>query len=76
MDKIKIKELRVQLCKQLHEFATKKGITHEVISEKTGLQRSNVTRMLTGKYTPTLDNFLLLLEALDIFINFEAKNNG
>jgi len=60
---------RVRLLSRLAEIARQKQITHDVIAERIGLKRPSVTRMLSGKFPPTLDNFLMLLDAIET--NFE-----
>lgn len=56
------------LCQYLKEVAAERGITHEMIAERTGFQRANVSRMLAGKYSPTLDNFLTLCQAIGVYV--------
>ena len=55
-----------KLCSQLKEEAEKRGITQGDIAEKTGFTQSNVSRMLTAKYAPALDNFLILADAIGV----------
>lgn len=61
----KYKMARHKLCRYLFDQAKKKGITQEQIAERTGFTRNNVSRMLSGRYSPSLDNFLRLAEAID-----------
>jgi transcriptional regulator with XRE-family HTH domain len=63
----KYKEARKMLCNYLHDLAKEKGITQEQIANKTGFTRNNVNRMLSGRYSPTLDNFIRLAEAIDTY---------
>jgi len=65
-------EARVLLNK-LKLFAKEKGITEEQITAKTGFIQSNVNRMFAGKYTPLLDNFLELADAIGFHV--ELKEN-
>ncbi|NJK95090.1 MAG: helix-turn-helix transcriptional regulator [Bacteroidales bacterium] len=62
------KEKSREYCRQLAAIALQKKITHDVISERTNFKRSNVTRMLSGRYSPTLENFIKLCEAVDATI--------
>jgi len=61
----KYKELRNRLLSYIKNFAQKNGITQEKIAERTGFSSNNVSRMLQGRYTPTLDNFIRLAESID-----------
>jgi transcriptional regulator with XRE-family HTH domain len=63
----KYKEARKMLCQYLYQLAKEKGITQEEIAEKTGFTRNNVSRMLSGRYSPSLDNFIRLAEAIDSY---------
>lgn len=57
---------RRRIMRKLSDIAIEKGITIEMIAEQTGFMRNNVSRMFAGKYPPSLDNFLMLCEAVDI----------
>lgn len=64
----KYKEARKMLLEYIRELAKEKGITHLEIAEKTGFTANNVSRMLQGRYSPSLDNFMRLAEAVDCYI--------
>ncbi|WP_372775665.1 helix-turn-helix domain-containing protein [Mangrovibacterium sp.] len=59
----------------LAEIAKSKSITQEVIAERTGLQRSNVSRMFQLRYCPSLDNWLKILKAVEVNIFFEDRDS-
>jgi transcriptional regulator with XRE-family HTH domain len=61
------------LLNSLKEIAKEKGITEQQIAEQIGFIQSNVNRMFAGKYSPLLDNFLELADALGYHI--ELKEN-
>ncbi len=65
-------EMRM-LLSTLKERAKEKGITEQQIADKTGFIQSNVNRMFAGKYSPLLDNFLELADAVGFHI--ELKEN-
>lgn len=56
--------LRQQCLGTLKKIAAEKGISHLLIAEKSGLKPSNVSRLLNGKYSCTLDNLLKVAEAV------------
>jgi len=60
-------EARKMLMEYLRATAHEKGITQEEIASKTGFSRANVSRMLAGKYSPSLDNFMKLSEAVNVY---------
>lgn len=63
------------LCSYLQEVATKHNVTHDMIAERTGFQRSNVSRMLSGKYSPSLDNFIKLCDAIGVYLFIIDKDS-
>ena len=46
--------------------AREKGLTDQDIADRTGFFKTNVIRMFGGKFMPSLDNFLLLGEAIGV----------
>lgn len=70
------KEARIMLCNYLRDQAIEKKISQEEIASKTGFTQSNVSRMLSGKYPPTLDNFMKLAVAVDCYFFIENKLSG
>lgn len=75
MNEEKYQEARKILLRFLSDQAKAKGITHEQIAEKTGFDRSNVGRMLAGKFSPTLDNFMKLAEAVGVYFFLSDKES-
>jgi len=68
-----IEEKRKELCSRIQEVATANNINHIAIADTTGFQPSNVSRMLSGKYSPTLDNLIKLCDAVEIEIQLKDK---
>lgn len=64
----KIVEARKMLLNYLKEQIEAKNITQEELAEKTGFLQSGISRMLNGKFPPTLDNLLTLCEAANCYI--------
>ncbi len=67
LSKDKHQAARQMLCRYIQTLAKEKGISQKEIAEKTGFTESNVSRMLAGKYPPTLDNFIKLAEAVNCY---------
>ena len=59
----------------LKEIAIEKGITQEIIAQRSGLIQSNVSRIFALKYKPTLDTFLQVAKAVGVNFYFEDKEN-
>ncbi len=66
MEKETYTQERRRLMRRLSDIAIEKAITHEMIAERTGLMRNNISRLLAGKYPPSLDNFLMLCDAIEV----------
>ena len=45
-----------------------------MIAQKTGFTQPNVNRMLSGRYSPSLDNFMKLADAIDAYFFIIDKN--
>lgn len=70
----KIETARRMLLDYIREQMEAKNITGVMLAEKTGFTTSNISRMLSAKYPPTLDNFLILCEAVNCFVFIIDKN--
>ena len=70
----KIETARKMLLDYIASQIKEKGLTQEYIAKKTGFTQSNVSRMLSAKYPPTLDNLLVLCEAANCYIFVIDKN--
>lgn len=57
---------RKMLVEYLRQYTLHKGITHDELAKITGLHQSNVTRIFSGKYSPTMDTFLNLAGAMSL----------
>jgi transcriptional regulator with XRE-family HTH domain len=75
MTKEKYLAARKVLLDFVASTAQEKGITQEEIARRTGFTQSNVSRMLSGRYPPSLDNFMKLCEAVDLYIFIEPKSS-
>ena len=73
MEDEKYQEAALRLLTTLQELAKEKGITEKQIADETGFIQSNVSRMFAGKYSPLLDNFIQLADAVGYHI--ELKEN-
>lgn len=69
------KEARRMLLEFVRETAKEKKITHEQLASMTGFTSSNVSRMLMGRYAPSLDNFLRLADAVGVNFFIESKDS-
>ncbi len=61
------------LVQLLKEIAEEKGITQLEIAEKTGYQRSNISRVFSLRYTPRLDVFLKIAQAIGVVVKISGE---
>lgn len=59
----------------LKNIAEEKNITQQDIADKTGLIRSNVSRLFSLKYCPSLTIFLAVANAIGVNFFFEDKDD-
>lgn len=59
----------------LKHIAKEKGITQETISETTGYNQSNISRIFALKYCPSLEVFLSIASAIEVNFFFEDENS-
>lgn len=57
----------------LHQIAIDNGITNEQIAEETGLHSSNISRMWSLQYSPSIKQFLVVAKACRVNFFFESK---
>ncbi len=70
-------ETRKNLIEQLIKYRKAKKITQADISDSTGIQRPNISRLESGKYNPTLDMIVRVADSigLEVEITLKEKNN-
>lgn len=64
----KIETARKMLLDHVREVAEANGLSQQDLADKAGFERANVSRMLSGKFPPTLDNFIKLCEAAGCYL--------
>lgn len=69
------KEISLLYIEKIRRAALDKGITHQAIADITGFKQANVSRLLSGKYIPRLDNFLKLCEAIGIQVTLDDQKD-
>jgi transcriptional regulator with XRE-family HTH domain len=71
LEKIKIK--RFQALQELAHIAKEKGFTQLEIAKKTGFTQNNVSRLLAGRYSPSMDNLIKLADAIGYDVKFANR---
>ena len=68
-----IQNKRIALLRYLAELFQSEGISYTQIEKHTGFIPSNISRMLNGKYSPGLDQLLIVAEAGGYEVAFVKK---
>lgn len=69
-------QARLTLCLFLKLEAEAKGITQQQLADKCGWHQQTVQRMLSGKFSPSLDNFIKLADAIGVNFFMESKDSN
>lgn len=60
----------------LKQIAKENGLSDEEIANRSGFIKPNVNRMFSGRYMPTLDNFIKLGEAIGVRLELHAPEDN
>ncbi len=59
----------------LKEIAEQKGLTHQHVADRSGLLRSNVSRLFALKFPPNIKTFVAVAQAIGVNFFFEDKES-
>lgn len=68
-----INEERNKMISELRELRLYKGLTLRTVANRMGRDTAFVSRLETNKAAPTLNNFMLYLNAIDCQIYIKSK---
>ena len=66
-------DIRRNIGNRIADIRKSKGLTALQLSEMTGLQRCNITRVELGRYNTTIDTLGKIADALNCDIDFVEK---
>lgn len=67
------------IAKIIQQARKKKGLKQSQLAEKIGISEKHLSKIETGKNYPALDNFLRMIEVLELSFNdfgMDEKNNN
>ncbi len=64
---------RQDVAKQLREARRSQGMTQETLAELVGTQKSNISRLESGRYNPSLDFLVKIAGGLGKQIQVKVK---
>jgi transcriptional regulator with XRE-family HTH domain len=70
-----IETTRKALVDTIRQHAERQGITQGEIASRSGLQRTNVNRVLSGRYPPTIDVLLKIVDAVGAELIVKSCNS-
>lgn len=59
-----------RFCLFMANVAQQSGITHDAITEQTGIKRPNVSRALNGSHVPSFQTVIRIASAIGVKIEF------
>lgn len=59
----------------LKEIAEQKGLTQQIVAEKSKMHQSHVSRFFALKYAPNIDTFLKVSKAIGVNLFFEDQED-
>lgn len=59
------RDVRMDMAKQMREARLGMNLTQQVVAERAGTKKSNISRMESGTYNPTLDFLVKVAESMD-----------
>lgn len=65
--------VRKRLVEFLRQYAADNGVTQDELAHRTGLHPSNINRLLSGRYSPSIDIFLRITDALRLRVDLVDK---
>lgn len=66
-------EIRMEMARQMREARLGMNLTQQVVAERAGTKKSNISRMESGKYNPTLDFLAKVAESMDKQISIQIE---
>ncbi len=64
---------RQEVVEQLKSARRAQHVTQEVLAERIGTKKSNISRLESGRYNPTLDFLIRVAEGLGKHIHIEIN---
>jgi transcriptional regulator with XRE-family HTH domain len=58
------RRIRMEMARQMREARVGEHLTQQVVAERAGTRKSNISRMESGNYNPTLDFLVKVAESM------------
>lgn len=71
-----MKNERIEFLEMLEKICQQEGFTQQKITEKTGYIRSNISRIFSGKFSPSIDIILNIAKAIGYKLTLSKHHKG
>ena len=66
-------EIRTEFAKQMREIRLSQNLTQQVLADRVGTKKSNISRMESGRYNPSLDFMVRVADCMGKHISITLK---
>ena len=66
-------EIRTEFAKQMREIRLSQNLTQQVLADRVGTKKSNISRLESGRYNPSLDFLVKVAGGLGKQIQVKVK---
>ena len=66
-------DARNELASQLRAARLAQNLTQQALADRVGTQRSNISRMESGKYNPSLDFLVKVADSMNLQLNINIQ---
>ena len=67
------KEIRTEFAKQMREIRLRQNLTQQVLADRVGTKKSNMSRMESGRYNPSLDFMVRVADCMGQHISITLE---
>lgn len=66
-------EIRTEFAKQMREIRLRQNLTQQVVADRVGTKKSNISRMESGRYNPSLDFMVRVADCMGKHISITLE---
>ena len=66
-------EIRTEFAKQMREIRLRQNLTQQVLADRVGTKKSNISRMESGRYNPSLDFMVRVADCMGQHISITLE---
>ncbi len=67
------KEIRTEFAKQMREIRLSQNLSQQVLADRVGTKKSNISRMESGRYNPSLDFMVRVADCMGKHISITLE---